>query len=120
MLKKIIIVDDDAELAEEMAEILRDEGFIVENTSDTLHAEKLISSHSYDLYLLDYKMSHLSGVDLLKKIKFKDPESKVFIISGRPAIEKLLEEEKVNELVSAVFKKPFDIETLLQRIKSLE
>jgi len=120
MVKRILIVDDDAELAEEMAEILRDESFIVESTSDALYAEKLINKESYDLYLLDYKMSYLSGVDLLKKIKFKDPESEVFIISGRPAIEKLLEEENVRELVSAVIKKPFDIETLLQRIKSLE
>ncbi|MDD2752388.1 MAG: response regulator [Candidatus Omnitrophica bacterium] len=120
MPKRILIVDDDRELAEEMAEILRDESFFVESTSDSLHASKLISERSYDLYLLDYKMADLNGVDLLKKIKIKEPESRVFIISGRPSIEKLLEEEKVSELVSAVIKKPFDIETLLQKIKSLK
>lgn len=118
MPKRILIVDDDSELAEEMAEILRDQGYFVENTSDSLQGEKLIIESTYDLYLLDYKMSGLSGVDLLKKIKVKDIESTVFIISGKPSIDKLLEEGNVSHLVSAVIKKPFDVEMLLREIKA--
>lgn len=119
MPKKILIVDDDTELVGELAEILRDEGYFVENTSDSLQAEKLINKNTYDLYLLDYKMSGLSGIDLLKKIKENKSESVVFIISGRPSIDKLLKEENVHHLISAVIKKPFDVEVLLQKIKTL-
>jgi DNA-binding NtrC family response regulator len=117
MPKKILIVDDDMELAEELAEILRDEGYFVENTSDSLQAGNLINKNTYDLYLLDYKMSSFSGVDLLKKIKENTLESAVFIISGRPSIDRLLKEENVYHLVSAVIKKPFDVEALLRKIK---
>ena len=119
MPKKILIVDDDMELAEELAEILREEGYFVENTSDSIQAEKLINKNAYDLYLLDYKMSGFSGVDLLKKAKEKNPEGIVFIISGRPALDKLLKEENVQHLVSELIKKPFDVEFLLQKIKAL-
>lgn len=107
------------ELSEEMAEILRDQDYLVENTTDTALAEKLIRENLYDLYLLDYKMSGFSGVDLLRKIKEKSPQSRVLIISGRPAIDNLLEQENILHLVSAVITKPFDVESLIQRIKAL-
>ena len=119
MPKRILIVDDDKELSEEMAAILCDQGYLVEDTSDTVQAEKLINENAYDVYLLDYKMSGLSGVDLLRKIKEKEPGAAVLIISGRPSIDKLLKEEKVSHLVSAIIKKPFDVESLLQKIKTL-
>lgn len=119
MPKRILIIDDDVELAEEMAEILRDEGYSVENISDSLEAEKLIKENVHDIYLLDYKMSGFNGIELLKKIKEKESKSIVFIISGKPFIEKLLKEENVQDLVACVINKPFDVEMLLQKIKVL-
>src|SRR4030042_5615810 len=100
MPKKILIVDDDVGLAEEMAEIRRDEGYWVESASDSSQGEKLIKENTHDIYLLDYKMSGLSGVDLLRKVKEKNSNSAVFIISGRPFFEKLLKEENVLTLLS--------------------
>jgi DNA-binding response OmpR family regulator len=117
--KKILIIDDDSELAEEMTEILRDNGYCVENTSDSARGELLIAKNTYDVYLLDYKMSGLNGVDLLKKIKKRKFKSDVFIISGRPFIETVLQEEGVHNLVRGVIKKPFNIEVLIQKIKAL-
>jgi len=119
MKKRILIVDDDAELAEEIAEILRDEGYFVDSATDSGRGEALIGKNIYDAYLFDYKMSGLTGTDLLRKAKEKDPKAAVLIISGRPFIEKLLKEEKMDHLVSSVIKKPFDAETLLDKIKDL-
>ncbi len=118
MPKKILIVDDDTELCQELSEILRDEGYLVDEISDSMQAEYLIKQNSYGIYLFDYKMTGLNGVDLLRKVKEKDSKSVVFIISGRPFIEKLLEEENVSHLVSGVITKPFDIEMLVQKIKA--
>ncbi|OGX18263.1 MAG: hypothetical protein A3K83_06120 [Omnitrophica WOR_2 bacterium RBG_13_44_8b] len=119
MPKKILIVDDDVGLAEEMAEILRDEGYWVESASDSSQGEKLIKENTHDIYLLDYKMSGLSGVDLLRKVKEKNSNSAVFIISGRPFIEKLLKEENVLHLLSGVVKKPFEISDLITQIETV-
>jgi DNA-binding response OmpR family regulator len=119
MPQKILIVDDDAELAEEMADILRDCGYLVEHTSDSTHGKDLIEENNYDIYLFDYKMAGLNGVDLLRKVKEFNKIGKIFIISGRPFIELLLLEEGVRDLVDHVIKKPFDIEMLLQKIKSI-
>ena len=119
MSKKILIVDDDAELAEETAEILRDHGYFVENVSNSSQGEKLIKENTYDIYLFDYKMSGLTGIELLKKVKGKNSKSIVFIITGKPFIEKILKEENADNLVAGIIKKPFDIEVLLRKIKAL-
>jgi DNA-binding response OmpR family regulator len=119
MAKKILIVDDDAGLADEMADILRDSGYCVESAFDSILGFKLIHENIYDIYLLDYKMTGLNGVDLLKKARERNNNSTVIIISGKPSIELLLQEERVDDLVDGVIKKPFTAEVLLGTIQSL-
>ena len=116
--KRILVVDDDDNLCEVTAEILKDEGYSVEFTSDTTKAEKLIDERIFDIALFDYKMPRLTGADLLRKIKARDPKTKVFIMSGRPFIETVLKEEKVYDMVSGIITKPFSETTLLEKIKN--
>lgn len=119
MPKRIILIDDDVQLCEEVAEILRDEGYFVDNTSDEIRGEALIKDNTYDICLLDYKMQRLTGIELLKKIKEKNYQCEALIISGRPFIEKIIEEQNISHLVSGIIEKPFDIKLLLEKIKSL-
>ena len=119
MPKKILLVDDDIQLCEEIAEILRDEKYLVDNTSDEVNAEFLINKNSYDLCLLDYKMPRLTGIDLLRIIKKKSPLCVGIIVSGRPFIEKTIQEQNASSLVSAIIEKPFDITRLLNKIQEL-
>ncbi len=118
MPKKLLLVDDDRELCQELAEILRDEGYAVDATSDSAKGDALISEKAYDLYLFDYKMTGFNGIELLKKAKARNAASHVFIMSGRPFLQRALEQEHATELVTAVIDKPFDIEILLGKIKS--
>jgi len=118
--ERLLLIDDDAELCQEVAEALRDEGFVVENTSDTSEGEKLVARGVFDVVILDYKMPGLNGIELLRMIKSKRPKTKVIITTGRPFIEKLLEEEGASHLVSGIVMKPFSYDELLEKIaKSL-
>ncbi|MEW5895839.1 MAG: response regulator [Candidatus Omnitrophota bacterium] len=112
--RRILIIEDDKELAEGMADILMDEGFIVEVSGE--YNAKLAAS-VFDAAILDYKLKNMTGVDVLKAIKHKNPETRIFMISGRPFIEQILEQEKVSGLIEGVFKKPFDINALIEKIK---
>jgi len=114
---RIILIDDDETLCEGIAFILKDEGYSVMNTSDPAKGMELIDRNIFDIALLDYKMPRMTGVDFLRKIKEKNPATKVFIVSGRPFIEKVLSEENVSHLVEGVIKKPFREETLLEAVK---
>lgn len=115
---RIILIDDDETLSEGVAFVLRDEGYSVMNTSDPLEGIKLIDKNVFDIALLDYKMPRVTGIEILKKIKEKNPETKVFIVTGKPFIENVLEEENVSHLVEGIINKPFKEKTLLNAIKS--
>ena len=115
--KKILLIDDDEELCNELAELLRSEGFTVENTPDPFDGKARIETTDYDLVILDYKMPELNGVDLLRIAKNKNPGTAVFMVTGRPFVEKFLEEERVSALVDAVISKPFSDDTLLSQIR---
>ncbi len=69
MAKKILIIDDDKELCEEMAEILKGEGYDVSTAFDGLAGKKLIEENHYNLLLLDVKLPDINGLDILKSMR---------------------------------------------------
>ena len=116
--KNILLVDDDTELCDELAEILRFEGYNVENTSDSSKGATYLEKNRYDIVILDFKMPNMTGFDLLKKIKTFSLKPVVLLISGRPFIEKMLEDEDLTGLVNSVITKPFDDKKLLDSLRS--
>ncbi len=114
---RIILIDDDETLCEGVAFILRDEGYSVMNTSSTVEGVELVEKNVFDIALIDYKMPRMTGAEFVKIIKEKNPSTKVFIVSGRPFIEKTLSEDNVFHLVEGVIMKPFREETLLEALK---
>jgi two-component system, OmpR family, response regulator QseB len=119
MAKQILIIDDDRGLSDEISEIFVDEGFMVESAYDGLQGGQLIRNFKYDVILLDLKMPALNGIEVLRIARQHAPASKVFLLSGRPAIEKLLEDEGLMDSVCCFMNKPFDIAALLEKIKSI-
>jgi len=113
-----LVIDDDAELCQEMAEILIDEGYSVDQASDGALGKEALNNNSYDLVILDYRMPASSGIEVLRFIKEKSLNPKVFVISGRPFIEKLIKDEDLSGVVSCVINKPFCIKNLLNDIKN--
>ena len=126
MKKKILMIDDDEELCEEITEILTNEGYRVTTAFDGLNGNRLIEKYDYDIVILDIKMPGLSGLDILEAIKGQDKELKVVVLTGRPLSKNLQEEQDYNDkegsllgLADGIIGKPFDIEVLLGKIKEL-
>lgn len=117
MHKKILIVDDDISVCDALAGLLREEGYVVDNTSDSQEGARLIAKNGYDVCLFDYKMKGFNGIDLLKMVKTKSSRCAVFLISGMLDIDALSKDENVVGLVADVINKPFDIDALFQKIK---
>lgn len=116
---RVLIIEDDAELCDETAEILRSEGYDAKCVYDPEKGENLIERYPFDIVILDYKMPGMSGLELLKRIKAKNAKTKVIITTGKPFIEKLIEDEKLGHLVSRVIHKPFGHQTLLEAINNI-
>ncbi|MBN1113991.1 MAG: response regulator [Oligoflexia bacterium] len=117
MNQKILIADDDEILCQEISEILSYEGYSVTSTSTTEDAKKIIDEFVFDIAVFDYKMQSLTGIDLLKKVKMKNSETRIIIMSGRPFMVKILEQENVLHLVSGILIKPFNDVLLLETLR---
>ncbi len=117
-IKRILIIEDDVELSEALADFFKDEGYFAECAQDSVKGEALIRDGGYDIILLDYKMPLQSGIDILKKLKADNIRKRIFIISGRPSTETSLKEEDVSDMVRGIITKPINLENLLETIKN--
>lgn len=114
--KRILILDDDPSISHSLAILFREEGFCVDEATDSFEAAAVIKKDKYDVCLFDYKMKGLSGIDLLRIAKETNPQCAVFIVSGMLNIDELCRKEVDAGLVAGIISKPFDVEALLKRI----
>ena len=64
---KVLVVDDEVEVLNVIKTFLRNFDVITETSS--LKAAEMIEKEKYDLYIVDYQMSGLNGIELLEEIK---------------------------------------------------
>ncbi len=75
--KRIFIVDDEPDLASICKMVLEDEGYEVDEFTDSLLALSKFKPRVYELLILDIKMPDMDGFDLYKKLKELDNNVKV-------------------------------------------
>jgi len=84
---RILIVDDDLELLSTMARYLEMKDIEVVTRGSGEEAENIISNQSFNLIILDIVLPGASGIDILKKIKAKNPGQKVIVMTAMLSIE---------------------------------
>jgi DNA-binding response OmpR family regulator len=70
--KRILIIEDDQEVRELYAEVLRDEGFVLDEAVDGKSGLAKALAGGYDLLLLDIMLPKFDGLEILKTIRKKD------------------------------------------------
>ena len=78
----LLLVDDDFQVLESMADWLRDQGLGVDTTTSYVEALELLTSKSYDLLLADIRLQDGDGFDLLEQSLRRRPETQVILITG--------------------------------------
>ena len=68
-MKKILVVDDENDIAELIKDILEDEGYSISIANDGKSAINLIKEEKFDLILLDIMMPDISGTEVCIYIK---------------------------------------------------
>ncbi|MDY0253800.1 MAG: response regulator transcription factor [Tenuifilaceae bacterium] len=114
---KLLIVEDNAELSDDLAIFLTENGFVVEVAYNLNEAEQKIFDYSYDLVILDLGLPDGSGLDLLRKAKASRLEMGFLIVTARNAIE-----DKVAGLelgADDYITKPFHKAELNARVRSI-
>ncbi|HEY0706844.1 MAG TPA: sigma-54 dependent transcriptional regulator [Polyangia bacterium] len=83
----ILIVDDEANARNALAELLREEGYVVETAADGFKALGKMEESTPDLILTDLKMPGMGGVELLEKVKGMDDEIVVVVMTAFGAVD---------------------------------
>ncbi|MEQ8791684.1 MAG: sigma-54 dependent transcriptional regulator [Pirellulaceae bacterium] len=78
----LLLVDDDRNLLESMADWLREQGYEVEQTAQARHAMQLLDEHLYDLVLCDIRLGDGDGFDVLAHSRRVRPQTSVILITG--------------------------------------
>lgn len=114
---KILLVEDEEELAGIVARGLRKCGYAVDTAYDGEEALDYYRLNAYDVIILDLNLPKKDGLAVLQSIRQKDKRMKILILSARSAIE-----DRVLGLDSGAndyLTKPFDFLELEARIRSL-
>src|SRR3954465_15081078 len=114
---KILIVEDEKELAQNMATYLERENYLCEWALDFETAREKIESFEYDCILLDISLPDGNGLTLLEQLKKDNKTDGVIIISARNAINDKI--EGLNLGADDYLAKPFHLSELSARIAAI-
>jgi len=91
---RILIVDDEESLREFLSIMLHREGYQVDTAVDGAQAAAHLRDHAYDLVISDIKMPRMSGLELLRHIKERAPETVVLMVTAFSTTEEAVEAMK--------------------------
>jgi DNA-binding response OmpR family regulator len=114
-MKRILIIDDELDMAETMAILLKDEGYVASAMADALKAIEGIKQDPPHLVILDVMMPIVNGLDIVRLMKKDSKMSSIPILLMSASKEPDMDNEKWNQFL----RKPFDIYELIKIVKIL-
>jgi DNA-binding NtrC family response regulator len=84
---RVLVVDDEANARTALAELLKEEGYAVETAADGFKALGKFEDFAPDVVLTDLKMPGMDGLELLRKVREKEPDIVVLVMTAFGAIE---------------------------------
>ncbi len=114
---RLLLIEDEADLADALADGLRREGYAVDTEADGCMGLELLEIEPYDLVILDLNLPGLDGMEIARRIRPVRPELFILMLTARgtPA-------ERVTGLnwgADDYLTKPFHFEELVARIQAL-
>ncbi|MBZ0263420.1 response regulator [bacterium] len=115
---KILLIDDEEELVTTLVERLEIRGMEAEAVTNGHEGLERMHHGEFDVVVADLKMPGLSGLETIDILREKYPQVKIILITGhgRGSDEEL--DQKL-EGVDNILMKPFDINTLVEKIREV-
>ena len=114
---RILVVEDEQALAEQLRQLLVSAGYAVDVASDGEDAHFLGSTESYDAVVLDLGLPQLDGISVLERWRKEERSMPVLVLTARDSWS-----DKVSGLDAGAddyLAKPFEMEELLARLRAL-
>ena len=107
---RVLIVDDEPSITSVVSRQLTRDGFVCQEASSGEQALAAMEEDSFDVVVTDVKMPEMSGIELLRIVKERDPEMQVIVMTGNPDVDFAV--EAIRSEVDDYLVKPFELSQL--------
>ena len=114
---RVLLVEDDLKLADLLMRTLREESYAVDVANDGQEAEFLAYENPYDIIILNWMLPVQSGIQVLKTIRENKISTPVLFLTAKDSSDDIV--EALDAGADDYLKKPFSIDELLARLRSL-
>lgn len=114
---KILLVDDEAELAEPLSRVLTCEGYQIDVADNGTTGMQLALDRSYDLLILDWMLPQGSGIEICHRLRSRGDTTPVLFLTAKDTVD-----DRVIGLDAGAddyLIKPFELRELLARVRAL-
>ncbi len=116
-MAKILIVDDDTNMANLVHDFLKLNNYVVDVLHTGKEALERIKFYPYDLIILDWGLPDMSGLDILKEFREIGGDAKIIMMTGRTKIDE--KESGLDAGADDYLTKPVDLRELTARVRAL-
>lgn len=116
-MAKILIVDDDKELASMLESWLVGEHHVVETLYDGIEASQQLRVAQYDVIVLDWDLPGMSGMEICKQFRAQNGATPIIMLTGKSAISD--KEVGLDAGADDYLTKPFNVKELAARLRAL-
>lgn len=117
MVLRVLVVEDEPEMADLLARGLRDEGYTVDTAGDGVEAMTLAVSGAYDIAVLDVMLPGMSGFEICRWLRRQVDGLAIILLTARDAVD-----DRVKGLDAGAddyLTKPFEFVELAARLRAL-
>jgi two-component system, OmpR family, response regulator MprA len=114
---RILVVEDDANIAHAIKRGLQDEGFTVDVALDGIHGLSLVTSQAYDVCVLDIMLPGIDGYELCARLRQAENWTPVLMLTAKDG--ELDEARALDTGADDFLSKPFSFVVLLARLRAL-
>jgi CheY-like chemotaxis protein len=116
MTATVLVVDDNVDLAENVADILESEGFTAVCTSSPEDALRRVANRAFDCVVLDVRMPGMDGIELRERMRESLPTACFVFMTAYAADERL--DAARSSGILGVLAKPFGADSLVKLVRS--
>jgi DNA-binding response OmpR family regulator len=116
-VSRILIVEDNEELADNVCTWLTNEQHKVDSVGDGVEALKYLRTYEYDVIVLDWTLPRMSGIDVLKQFRAVGGVTPVLMLTGRRDLDD--KESGLDAGADDYLTKPFELRELSARLRAL-
>ena len=115
MSAKVLLVDDEQDYLDIMAERMEARGMDISTTTSAEDALNMIQTESYDAVIMDFLMPEMSGFKALKLMQETQPDLAVILLTANVGEEERIEARRLGAM--DVIEKPADLNLLTQIVE---